>query len=206
MKVLQNAFAKNQIKRHLEVEKLVKAKYQDNLEFCQWLKRYWDINNNGEPYDALTLRHGQDLYYIAGGNKVNFPNKAGAVKAQPRPTAGIHKSSTMPTAAIGAGAKKPVVGQTACAKVDTKKVQELEGAMDELKLNMDTVEKERDFYFGKLRDIENLLQAAPEELKTAITEKVMQVLYASEQEKVEIDKDGNLSIVPIDGAEGNEEG
>ena len=33
-KVLQSAFDKNGVKRHIEVAKLVKAKYQDNLEFC----------------------------------------------------------------------------------------------------------------------------------------------------------------------------
>jgi RP/EB family microtubule-associated protein len=31
-KVLQQAFAKNEIKRHIDVDKLIKAKYQDNLE------------------------------------------------------------------------------------------------------------------------------------------------------------------------------
>ena len=36
------------------VEKLAKAKYQDNLEFIQWLKRYYDLNcgergNNYKP-------------------------------------------------------------------------------------------------------------------------------------------------------------
>ena len=32
-KVLQQAFAKNEIKRYIDVDKLIKAKYQDNLEF-----------------------------------------------------------------------------------------------------------------------------------------------------------------------------
>ena len=36
----------------------------------QWMKRYFDINYNGEPYDAVGRRKGQDLYYIMGGNKV----------------------------------------------------------------------------------------------------------------------------------------
>jgi len=55
-KVLQNAFDKNGVKRHIDVPKLVKARYQDNLEFCQWLKSYFDKNYNGEPYDAMARR------------------------------------------------------------------------------------------------------------------------------------------------------
>ena len=58
-KVLQNAFDKNGIKKHIDVDKLVKAKYQDNLEFCQWIKRYFDLNYSGEPYNAVERRKGQ---------------------------------------------------------------------------------------------------------------------------------------------------
>jgi RP/EB family microtubule-associated protein len=46
-KVLQQAFQKNDIKRYIDVDKLVKAKYQDNLEFLQWMKRFFDIKYNG---------------------------------------------------------------------------------------------------------------------------------------------------------------
>lgn len=74
-KVLQNAFDKNGVKRHIEVDKLVKAKYQDNLEFCQWIKRYFDLNYSGEPYNAFERRKGQQLFYIMGGNKVAPPKK-----------------------------------------------------------------------------------------------------------------------------------
>ena len=80
-KVLQNAFDKNGIKKHIDVDKLCKAKYQDNLEFCQWIKRYFDLNYSGEPYNAVERRKGQQLFYIMGGNKVAAPPKAGAAKA-----------------------------------------------------------------------------------------------------------------------------
>ena len=62
-----------------------------------------------------------------------------------------------------------------------------------MKLNMDTLEKERDFYFGKLRDIEMLLQAN-QSSQTPLTENVLKILYASEEEKVTIDEEGNLTI------------
>jgi RP/EB family microtubule-associated protein len=50
---------------------LIKAKYQDNLEFMQWLKRYHELNSSGQDYDGPARRKGQDLYYIAGGSKVS---------------------------------------------------------------------------------------------------------------------------------------
>ena len=74
-KVLQNAFDKNGVKRHIEVDKLVKAKYQDNLEFCQWIKRYFDLNYSGQPYNGAERRKGQPFFYIMGGNKVAPPTK-----------------------------------------------------------------------------------------------------------------------------------
>jgi len=37
----------------IPVDRLILGKYQDNLEFMQWMKRYYDLNAPGE-YDALT--------------------------------------------------------------------------------------------------------------------------------------------------------
>ena len=58
LKILHGAFDKIGIKRRVEVEKLAKAKYQDNLEFIQWLKRYYDINcgEKGSEYQAEERR------------------------------------------------------------------------------------------------------------------------------------------------------
>ncbi|KAL4500671.1 hypothetical protein ABPG72_003095 [Tetrahymena utriculariae] len=59
LKYLQQAFQKNNIKKYIEIEKLSKAKYQDNLEFAQWMKRYFDINNgqnNVKDYDPVAKR------------------------------------------------------------------------------------------------------------------------------------------------------
>ncbi len=47
----------------------------------------------------------------------------------------------------------------------------------ELKVTLDGLEKERDFYFGKLRDIEVLCQEADE---NPILRKILDILYATE--------------------------
>ena len=54
-------------------------------------------------------------------------------------------------------------------------------------------ERERDFYFGKLRDIELLLaegQREPVELVKAI----QKVLFAKEDENIEVDEEGNIIV------------
>ena len=57
-KLLQAAFDKNHVSRHVEVDKLIRAKYQDNLEFCQWLKAFFDMSgaDRGDSYDAIAVR------------------------------------------------------------------------------------------------------------------------------------------------------
>lgn len=37
-KVLQQAFKKQGLNKNIDIQKLVQCKYQDNLEFIQWLK------------------------------------------------------------------------------------------------------------------------------------------------------------------------
>jgi RP/EB family microtubule-associated protein len=36
----------------------MKCKFQDNLEFMQWVKRFWDQNFPGGNYDAAQRRRG----------------------------------------------------------------------------------------------------------------------------------------------------
>eukprot|EP00217_Crustomastix_stigmatica_P010634 CAMPEP_0183809838 /NCGR_PEP_ID=MMETSP0803_2-20130417/46187_1 /TAXON_ID=195967 /ORGANISM="Crustomastix stigmata, Strain CCMP3273" /LENGTH=144 /DNA_ID=CAMNT_0026054643 /DNA_START=99 /DNA_END=530 /DNA_ORIENTATION=- len=59
-KVLQGVFDKLKIQRNIEVEKLVKARPLDNLEFLQWMKCYYDsVTGCGQApveYDAKERR------------------------------------------------------------------------------------------------------------------------------------------------------
>ena len=45
----------------IPVEKLVKGKFQDNFEFIQWFKKFFDANYDGKVYNPLLARQGQDV-------------------------------------------------------------------------------------------------------------------------------------------------
>jgi len=69
----------------------------------------------------------------------------------------------------------------------------LEDQVNELKLNNDTLDREREFYFGKLRDIEEMLQKKGLD-QDPLGSEILKILYASEEEQVTVDEKGNLTI------------
>jgi RP/EB family microtubule-associated protein len=137
---------------------------QDNLEFLQWSKRYWDQYFPGGDYDAVARRRGSGA-----------PTPAAAA---PRASAGAARRGTTPTtggprvgkAAVGGGA-----GSAALQKEN-----------DTLKETVQGLERERDFYFSKLRDIELLVQQACEEdpeierQEDGLIKHIQSILYSTE--------------------------
>ena len=63
----------------------------------------------------------------------------------------------------------------------------------DLKMNNDTLDREREFYFGKLRDIEEMLQKRGME-QDPLGAEILKILYASEEEQVTVDEKGTLTI------------
>lgn len=61
---------------------------------------------------------------------------------------------------------------------DSGKMEELQNQYLELKVAYESMEKERDFYFGKLRDIEVICQEADE--NDPMVQKILDILYATE--------------------------
>jgi len=172
----------------------VLARPLDNLEFCQWIKKYFDLNYGGAPYDAVGRRKGAELYYIAGGNKFNKPGaQRKAAVAKPSGATTGAPAGGVPKAAPG----KAVIGG-ATGGASGAEVKQLKEQLAETKATMDTYEKERDFYFGKLRDIEMMLQLQGKETDP-VASLVLKVLYASEEEKVIIGEAGELKILNAEG-------
>ncbi|XP_057948773.1 microtubule-associated protein RP/EB family member 1A-like isoform X1 [Malania oleifera] len=153
-KILQDVFNKLKIDKHIEVNKLVKGRPLDNLEFLQWLKRYCDSINGGimnENYDPLERR-------CKGGKE---KNPKGALRSSKSLQA---NSLSHSVSGYGTGINK-ITGIKQGQKYDflsgtdsSGEIQALSKEIMDLKLSVDHLEKERDFYFAKLRDIEILCQ------------------------------------------------
>jgi len=206
-KVLQEVFAKIGVEKYVDVQKIIKAKYQDNLEFLQWIKRYYDLHYPGGPYNAVE-RRAQSKCPYEGDGKVGGGDQGAAPAAAPSKPAtkadsGVSSKvkSTKTVAAKGTTAKAPPsstnhhtvlkpVNRALDSAADPKhkggtnedeekKITELNKKVAELKLAIDSLEKERDFYFGKLREVEVVAQNTE---KTPFVDQLLAILYASDDE------------------------
>ena len=43
------------------VDKLMKGRFQDNFEFVQWFKKFFDANYGGQDYDPVIARGGLEM-------------------------------------------------------------------------------------------------------------------------------------------------
>ena len=190
-KVLQAVFDKKGIAKAIDVTKLLKGKPMDNLEFLQWLKRYYDINSSGAAYNGPARRGGaaseKENEVAAPASAAVTPRPPSAAATKPALTkskpallsastsSSVLASSSNVTPAT-AGAKKqasaaPVVVDTAPTKtapaassaaVDAR-IQELTEQLAAANMTVHQVEQERDYYFAKLRQIEIKCQTSPDD-------------------------------------------
>lgn len=161
-----DTFTKHNIDRSIPVEALVKCKMQDNLEFLQWTKRFWDQYYPGGEYDAVARRKGATVPSVGPA----APRAASATAKRP--------GGTTPTP--GGGLRPKTTGVT-------PSVAALQQENNTLKETVVGLERERDFYFSKLRDIELLIQQAIEEdpelekAEDGLVKQIQTILYSTEE-------------------------
>mmetsp|Transcript_7224 Transcript_7224/g.10348 ORF Transcript_7224/g.10348 Transcript_7224/m.10348 type:complete len:330 (+) Transcript_7224:119-1108(+) len=223
-KLLQAAFDRKKIQKYVDVDRLIRAKYQDNLEFCQWLKAFFEtaIPSRNSEYDPVARRElgkgGKNLpphFKPRGAAAKGLAAKAGTVSREPRNSS----SSTMPKRQSNSSDSRPPLPDnknprspptsppvkrvnnpnSPVSSSDTalaKKNSELMSMNAELELTLDGCEKERDFYFEKLRGIEVMLQVHEESGGNSdpddLISKIYKVLYARSEDNVVVSDDGEL--------------
>ncbi|XP_053192568.1 microtubule-associated protein RP/EB family member 3-like isoform X1 [Scomber japonicus] len=178
-KVLQAAFKRMNVDKIIPVERLVKGKFQDNFEFLQWFKKFFDANYDGKEYDPLQQRQGQDGTPPPPSqgepilHKPKRPIRSGPMRTSPT------VPKTVPTPQRQVNVPAPRRSAPVTRNGGDAELMELNQQLLDLKLTVDGLEKERDFYFGKLRDIELICQDGGDETNPVIN-KIMEVLYATE--------------------------
>lgn len=170
-KVLQAAFKKMGVDKIIPVEKLVKGKFQDNFEFIQWFKKFFDANYDGKDYNPLLARQGQDV--APPPNPV--PQRTSPTGPKNMQTSG-RLSNVAPPCILR---KNPPSARNGGHEADAQ-ILELNQQLLDLKLTVDGLEKERDFYFSKLRDIELICQEHESENSPVISG-IIGILYATEE-------------------------
>lgn len=175
-KIVQNVFTKMSISKPIYIEKLVKAKYQDNLEFLQWMKHFFDCKYQGQDYNAVERRAKGK-----GGSKL----KGGGVKASTTTKSTTAKTSTTKRSTTN---KKPTEkkSNSGGSGASSAELESLKEQMSTLQATCEGLEKERNFYFSKLREIEILCQTEEEAeaeplTATTLKEAVLAILYATDE-------------------------
>mmetsp|Transcript_14948 Transcript_14948/g.23493 ORF Transcript_14948/g.23493 Transcript_14948/m.23493 type:complete len:338 (+) Transcript_14948:62-1075(+) len=228
-KVLQSVFQKLKVDKSVEVDRLIRARYQDNLEFMQWLRKFYEMNysNVVDDYDAVARRNrgkGVNLFKPAMGgapaktsSKAPSSGRVSSAAAAPRrgsPTRKAEKENTRElnksASSTSVSNRRSAGGPESLKKISAlesnlqsseerassleSQLKELKESGSELKLQVDGLERERDFYFGKLREVEILLQnyKGPDR---EIVRDVLKVLYATED-----DVDGEAALAAAEAA------
>ena len=237
-KVLQVAFTKNRVQKHIDVDRLIRAKYQDNLEFCQWLKAFFEhaapafrddydpvarrtMGKGGKHLEAHFLPSGRNKSEAVGTKSRSIASSSASVTststsktskrlaANPNATSsGCAPSRTSNTGKSNRGGNnvarinppRVVMGEESFVKDANllKKNSELKTKNAELELLLDGVEKERDFYFEKLRGIEVMLQVHEERGQESdpedLIQQIFKVLYAKSEDNVHVNDEGEVSL------------
>jgi RP/EB family microtubule-associated protein len=202
-KILQDSFQKNGITQYVDVATLCKGRYMAALEMFQWIHGYFEQMGGPTGYDGPGRRKQTKCRDpTSRGRPPNKPagmakRQAGVPLKNPEP---VKRERPPPTPASRAAAKPakpkssrteseppkppkpakapPVAaqGRTPGQSGDTKqlkqKVEQLEGEVDQMA-------QERDFYYGKLRKIEDYCQEHEEQ---SVVQQILEILYEADEE------------------------
>lgn len=152
LKLLQKAFRVVSCSKCVPIERLIERRFQENFEFLQWFRRFYDANV--EPAE----------HPLTPANTV------------------LKKSSVRVHAAVG-----PVTSTPKESLVE----KDLRTRIAKLMEKADTVEKEKDYYLDKLKNIEKLcgefrLNATID--RETVKAKILDELYARKEGFVEPDE------------------
>ncbi|KAK6013165.1 EB1 protein [Ostertagia ostertagi] len=222
-KIVQTSWKSLGVEKVVPVDKLIKGKFQDNFEFLQWFKKFFDANYDGHEYNPIEARGGEPLPAdppagkapAHGGTRMQMPTRTSvsaaksgppsrnsssytinSAPAKPRPSTATNVAAHRQPAPASAKINNNVVQKPAPAasrpaaaapspdamqlKQLKEEVEDLTRQLGESDAVLNSLEKERDFYFNKLRQIEVVCQDN-ESIGTVEVARILEILYETEE-------------------------
>jgi len=209
-KILQSAFDRNHIDKHVAVDQLIRAKYQDNLEMLQWMKAMWDREGSGiSDYEPVSARAGRpvpvwakpkeglvraerpvDKENMSGNREAVATDKKFAPVRRAAPATAAAKAGAQRTTTPRSAARPGAAPANTVRRDDESQLKLADQAeeINELRGTLEGLENERDYYFSKLRNVEILcttLQAKMDASMDApgVIKEILGILYAENDEE-----------------------
>jgi RP/EB family microtubule-associated protein len=197
-KILQDSFQKNGITQFVDVATLCKGRYMAALELFQWIHGYFEQMSGPMGYDGPGRRRqtkcrdptdrGRPANKPAGmakrqgGVPLKNPAPARQDRPPPRPAGGpkakpsrTESEPPKPATAAPAGAADP----RGPGPAKSGEAKQLRKRMEKLEQEVEQMAQERDFYYGKLRKIEDYCQENEEQ---AVVQQILEILYEVDEE------------------------
>ncbi|XP_062549380.1 microtubule-associated protein RP/EB family member 1-like [Armigeres subalbatus] len=180
LKIFQNSLVSMAVDKAVPIDRLIKGRFQDNFEFLQWFKKFFDANYDGKEYDPLGARHQHPMGY-GTPNTLRPSQRANVSGAAPKVigggTGGMNKpvikpaEKKAPTTAFGNMKIREARDELA------EQLHVLTQEKDDLTEKTQTAEAERDYYYQKLTLIEALINEEDNEENQAFCEKAKEIMY-----------------------------
>lgn len=185
LKIFQNALVTMKVEKSVPIERLVKGRFQDNFEFLQWFKKFFDANFDGKEYDPQGARNHVPMGY-GTPNTLKPSQKANIV-------GGSMGGGAVGGLKVGAAARAAEKRTTPTSALSKLKISEANEALkdqldslmqekDDMTVKIQTVEMERDYYYQKLTQIEALISEEETGENPGFCERAKEIMYSENVE------------------------
>lgn len=186
LKLFQSAFLKMNFDKTVPIDKLVKGRFQDNFEFLQWFKKFYDMHCNDKEN---TANSGGSLAVV---KPIRKASSATNLKVEISPVGGISSSKkTTPTSAPGANSMRTKSSSTShltprssqpSRPISPSSLEVLTESCNQLKEQISVAKNDKDYYYNKLQQIETLcLECEKKNEHPEWTKKVLGILYETKE-------------------------
>lgn len=189
-KLLQASFQKKAVHKEIPIERLIKGRFQDNFEFLQWFRKFFNANNKGKAYNALAVRDGVTMGFgSSSGNGSKGPSNS----ARSVYSAHQVRTRTFVSDAHLTYRKEKEVIELADDQFD------MHGVLHEL----ERAEQDRDMYVSKLRDVKVICEENRDE-NPDVVKKILEIINEDAIEPFPFASDKTFNSELFDQANGRQ--